>query len=118
MYLPKPFKVDDRAALTAFMARYGFAVLVIPGEDGAPVASHLPLLYHPEGGPAGGPESGREASTAGTVVGHMARANPQWRRFLTRSFIEYASRLTGWMQSLRVSKNRSVSPQYVHCQSC
>ena len=85
MYLPKPFKVDDRAALTAFMARYGFAVLVVPGEDGAPVASHLPLLYHPEGGPAGGAESGpaggREASTAGTVVGHMARANPQWRRF-------------------------------------
>ena len=73
MYLPKPFKVDDRAALTAFMGRYGFAVLVTPGEDGAPSASHLPLLYRPEGGPIGG--------TPGTLVGHMARANPQWRRF-------------------------------------
>ncbi len=81
MYVPKPFQVEDRAALTAFMARYGFAVLVTAGEDGVPVANHLPLLYRPQGGPIGGTAGGPIKSAAGTLVGHMARANPQWKDF-------------------------------------
>jgi len=50
------------------MADYGFASLVTV-VDGAPVASHLPLLVD------------REAGEFGSLIGHMARNNPQWRGF-------------------------------------
>src|SRR3546814_11682458 len=45
-----------------------FATLVTTFE-GAPFATHLPLLHEAEGGPHG------------RIVGHMARQNPQWRGF-------------------------------------
>jgi transcriptional regulator len=68
MYIPSAFRVEDAARLTAFLQRYSFATLVT-FDAGAPFASHLPMLYHPELGPHG------------TLVSHMARANPQWRHF-------------------------------------
>jgi transcriptional regulator len=49
------------------MRRYSFALLCSTAEDSVPFASHLPLLLDPQPAPLG------------TLVGHMARANPQWR---------------------------------------
>ena len=68
MYVPRHFAQDDPAALRALMERYGFALLVTT-VDGAPFASHLPLLHRAEGG------------EFGSLIGHMARPNPQWRGF-------------------------------------
>lgn len=69
MYMPKSFQVEDLRALQAVMRRYSFATLV--GTDkGVPFATHLPLLL-------------RESplSPYGTLVGHLARANPHWQHF-------------------------------------
>lgn len=66
MYVPSAFEESDPAILQAFLKRHGFATLVSAGEHG-PVASHLPLLLDPDVGPQG------------TLLGHMARANPHWR---------------------------------------
>lgn len=66
MYVPFSFRMDDPAELRAFMRRHSFATLVTQGRVGM-VASHLPLLLDPDAGPRG------------RLLGHMARANPQWR---------------------------------------
>jgi len=68
MYVPPHFTVDDQQRLIALMQQRSFAQLITVSED-EPFASHLPLLWEPEGGPHG------------RLVGHMARANPQWRHF-------------------------------------
>ncbi len=68
MYLPKSFQIEDLAELHAFMRAFGFATLVTQ-HAGAPFASHLPFLLDAERGPHG------------TLLAHMARANPQWRDF-------------------------------------
>ena len=68
MYVPTAFTVDDPAALHAVMTENPFATLVTANAD-EPFATHLPLRHFPaEDGP-------------GTLVGHVARANPQWRQF-------------------------------------
>lgn len=68
MYIPTSFHVEDSAKLAAFMREHSFATLVT--HDGvAPFASHLPMLFRPGLGPHG------------TLIGHMARANAQWRHF-------------------------------------
>ena len=66
MYLPDHFRVDDPESIFGFVERHGFALLTTVHE-GAPFTSHLPLLLERNGGPQG------------RIVGHMARANPQWR---------------------------------------
>jgi len=68
MYVPSAFRVEDPARLAAFIQEHSFATLVT-FEAGAPFASHLPMLYQPHAGPHG------------TLVSHMARANPQWQHF-------------------------------------
>ncbi len=65
MYVPAHFRVDDRATLRAFMRAHAFATLVTV-VDGAPFATHVPLLVDGEG-------------DAIVLRGHVARANPQWR---------------------------------------
>ena len=67
MYVPAAFAEADPAKLHAFIRRYSFAVLTSAGESGL-VASHLPLLLDADAGPNG------------RLIGHMARANPQWRQ--------------------------------------
>ncbi|MFI4986378.1 MAG: FMN-binding negative transcriptional regulator [Alphaproteobacteria bacterium] len=68
MYIPKGFEVEDLATLHGFMESHGFATLVsAPG--GAPFATHLPLLID------------RERGQRGTIVGHVARANPHGKLF-------------------------------------
>ena len=68
MYSPEAFQVHDAAVLTAFMQQHNFATIVT--HDGTiPHATHMPVLLEPERG------------AHGTLVSHVARANPQWRHF-------------------------------------
>ena len=68
MYSPAHFQVEDPATLRAFMRRHSFAT-VVTHDGSAPFATHMPVLHH------------EEAGTHGTLITHMARANPQWRHF-------------------------------------
>lgn len=65
MYSPRAYLETDLAQLDALVAADPFATLVTM-RDGAPVASHLPILYARDG-------------DAVVFRGHWARANPQWR---------------------------------------
>jgi transcriptional regulator len=72
MYTPAAFAVTDPDRLAMFIAEHSFAA-VITQHEGAPFASHLPLLLDRDRGPHG------------TLVGHMAKANPQWREAINVS---------------------------------
>ncbi len=64
MYAPRAFAETDLAQLDALFDRDAFATLVTVGRDGAPQATHLPVLYR------------RDRSQV-LVEGHWARPNPQ-----------------------------------------
>src|SRR5262245_55909545 len=66
MYIPVAFAETDTGQLHEFMWRHSFATLVTNGEAGL-FAGHLPMLLD------------AEAGTKGYLLGHMARANRQWR---------------------------------------
>jgi transcriptional regulator len=66
MYVPPAFRDDDLAALHGTMRAARLANLVTATAEGL-VATPLPLLLTPEEGPYG------------TLYGHVARANPQWK---------------------------------------
>jgi transcriptional regulator len=66
VYVPPNFKQDQVPILHDAIRRSGLATLVTSGADGL-IASHVPMLIDPEPGPYG------------TLCGHVARANPQWR---------------------------------------
>lgn len=65
LYIPPLFRVDDRAKLVRFMQDNGFATLVSQGGEGLAV-SHVPLLVDVDGDQV-------------RLVGHVARANEQWK---------------------------------------
>ena len=67
MFVPARFAEHDAAALDWLAANDAFATLVTVA-DGAPYASHVPVLLQREG-------------EAVEFHGHLARANPQWRQF-------------------------------------
>ncbi|WP_198373231.1 FMN-binding negative transcriptional regulator [Roseomonas rosulenta] len=68
MYTPPAFREDRPEVLHAVMRAARLALLVSAAPDGgAPEATHLPLLLDPGEGPHG------------TLYGHVAKANPQWR---------------------------------------
>lgn len=68
MYTPRAFAVDDDARLHGLMRDCPFAVLV--SRNGAALdATHLPFMVDASRGPHG------------TLLAHMARANPHWKRF-------------------------------------
>jgi transcriptional regulator len=68
MYQPahRKFEVEDPAALLKELCAVSPATLVTHGEDGFR-ASILPMLFDADDGPNG------------TLRGHLARGNPQWR---------------------------------------
>jgi transcriptional regulator len=66
MYIPAAFAETDLTRLHDFMEQLSFGLLVSQ-VDGLPFASRLPFLLERTTGPNG------------TLIGHMARANPQWR---------------------------------------
>ncbi len=67
MYLPPHFKQEDIAVLHRTIRQTRLATLVTLGEAGLE-ATHLPILLDESDGPRG------------AIRGHLARANPQWRR--------------------------------------
>jgi transcriptional regulator len=67
MYLPPHFEVTDRAAVQALVAACPLATWAAVVE-GVPVVNHLPLWLDPTQG------------EHGTLIGHVARANPVWRQ--------------------------------------
>ncbi len=66
MYVPAHFREDRVPVLHAAIRQIAFGTLVTLGPDGL-VASHVPMLLDSEPAPFG------------TLRGHIARANPQWR---------------------------------------
>lgn len=65
MYTPRAFAETDLAELDRLVVRDAF-VTVVSTHEGAPIASHLPLLYA---------RAGRQVR----FRGHWARPNPQWQ---------------------------------------
>jgi len=68
VYVPNHFAETDVAKLHALVREHSFATLV-SWLDGAPFATHVPLLLDAERG------------AFGTLIGHVARANPHARAF-------------------------------------
>jgi transcriptional regulator len=66
MYIPAHFREDRVPILHQAIKQLGFGTLVTAGKDGLE-ASHLPMLVHQEPAPFG------------TLYGHVARANTQWK---------------------------------------
>jgi transcriptional regulator len=66
MYIPASFQQTDRQALFDFIDQNSFGLLVSQVE-GEPFASHLPFLLD------------RSSGQQGTLLGHLAVANPQWQ---------------------------------------
>lgn len=70
MHVPAHFKEESIPVLHETIRRFGFGTLVTMGDEGLE-ASHVPMLI----------ESGPEPF--GTLHGHIARANLQWKRATT-----------------------------------
>jgi transcriptional regulator len=68
MYVPESFRESDRSTAFDLIDACGFATLV-SWSLGEPVVSHVPLIVDRS-------DSGRER-----LLGHVARANPHWKRF-------------------------------------
>jgi len=66
MYTPRAFAIDDLSQLHELILATRLAILVTHGEQGLQ-ASHVPVLLH------------REQGSNGTLYGHLAKANPQWK---------------------------------------
>ena len=67
MYLPPHFKQEELPALHGAIRAARLATVVTLGAEGME-ASHVPILLDAGEGPYG------------AIRGHIARANPQWRR--------------------------------------
>ncbi len=68
MYVPKHFEESDVSVLHALMASHPLGAWVTQG-DGELIVNHIPFLLDPLRG------------ERGTLVGHVARANPVWQSF-------------------------------------
>jgi len=68
MYIPKAFREDDLNTLHKLIRAYSFATLITQHE-GVPFATHLPFILDAQRG------------KNGSLLAHMARANPQWHDF-------------------------------------
>ena len=68
MYIPKHFEGDEPTG-REIMQAHGWALLMTADADAAPVATHLALVWQDDGSPHG------------SLIGHMARANPHWKLF-------------------------------------
>ena len=69
MYLPAHFEETRPEILHALVQQHPLGLLVTQDAQGLPVADVLPWMLEP----------GRQAGSPGTLVGHVARANPLWR---------------------------------------
>jgi len=72
MYLPTAFKEANPQRIAALIESHPFGLLITSPDD-VPFVTHLPFLFE------------RAAGPQGKLLGHMARANPQWQHFATVS---------------------------------
>jgi len=70
LYVPSQFRENRVPILHETIRRVALGALVTYGSEGIE-ASHVPMLVDPDPAPYG------------TLVGHVARANPQWRRTMS-----------------------------------
>lgn len=70
MYIPRWFKEDRLEVLHAEANKISFGTIITTGPPGI-MASHVPMLIDPSRG------------RLGTLFGHLARGNPQWRESST-----------------------------------
>lgn len=66
MYINRQHRFGSEEAMRTLIEANALGAWVLAGEDGM-AANHIPFLFEPERGPHG------------TLVGHVARANPVWR---------------------------------------
>lgn len=75
MYVPKPFKLDENTSLFALIESHPLAAWICQGDNGL-IANHIPFFLDRDRGPFG------------TLIGHVARANPVWKQLpATRSMV-------------------------------
>ncbi len=67
MYLPSHFEESRPEVLHALLLAHPLGLLITTDVQGAPVVNPIPFMLAPERGPLG------------TLVGHVARANPVWQ---------------------------------------
>ncbi|WP_100642899.1 FMN-binding negative transcriptional regulator [Alteromonas facilis] len=63
MYIPKNMLMQGDDAIASFISEFGFGSLISPDLE----VTRLPMLFE------------ADYAEKGRIVGHMARANPQWR---------------------------------------
>ena len=68
MYVPKSFQETDQTTLLQFVRDHSFALLITTGDDGTPLATHIPIELKPT------------VDGQFQLVGHLAKANPQWKQ--------------------------------------
>lgn len=68
MYIPHYYKNENLAEIKDFLINNSFGILVNQ-TDGRPYATHIPL------------ELDRNEQGKDVLVGHIAKANPQWKAF-------------------------------------
>ena len=101
MYLPPHFEQNNPQLLLEVMQRYSFATL-ISTLDGAPFATHIPVLT-------------RMIDGAVQIEGHMARANPHWRALqnMPQALVIFHGPHTYISPTLFKSKNRVPTWNYI-----
>lgn len=67
MFVPPAFSEHDLSKLHQFIVQNSFG-MIVSQVDGLPFATHIPVLLRPAEG------------RYGALVGHFARANPQWEQ--------------------------------------
>jgi transcriptional regulator len=68
MYIPKAFEGAESEG-REIMRAHGWSLLVTADRSGAPITTHMALVWEDDGSPHG------------TLLGHMARANDHWKLF-------------------------------------
>lgn len=69
MYLPKHFSKSEAEDIQYLVEQNAFATVLSFPQNERPFINHLPVIYSPYAG------------EEGLLIGHMAKANPQWRQF-------------------------------------
>ncbi len=70
MYLPQHFEETRPAVLQALLRAHPLGLLITLDNAGAPVANPIPFMLE---------TVAADANSPGTLVGHVARANPVWQ---------------------------------------
>jgi transcriptional regulator len=69
MYIPKLYKNEDLESAKEYIKENSFGILITTQENGAPWATHIPM------------ELRQITDGKDILVGHISKANPQWKSF-------------------------------------